>query len=97
MAKKIKKYTTTEIRNLKSRAKELSEALDEDLDQVIASYHEKYIHEKQAEILEQFIKNKKREQAEREEVSKKAKANAGSSEEWTEEELEELNNSTTSE
>ena len=50
MAKKIKKYTTTEIRNLKSRAKELSEALDEDLDQVIASYHEKYIHEKQAEI-----------------------------------------------
>lgn len=96
MAKKIKKYTTTEIRNLKSRAKELSEALDEDLDQVIASYHEKYIHEKQAEILEQFIKNKKREQAERE-VNKKAKAKAGSSEEWTEEELEELNNSTTSE
>jgi len=96
MAKKIKKYTTTEIRNLKNRAKELSEALDEDLDQVIASYHEKYINEKQAEILEQFIKNKKREQAERE-VSKKAKANAGSSEEWTEEELEELNNTTTSE
>ncbi|MGV8957997.1 hypothetical protein [Lactococcus lactis] len=95
MAKKIKKYTTTEIRNLKSRAKELSEALNEDLDQVIASYHEKYIHEKQAEILEQFIKNKKREQAERE-VSKKPKAIAGSSEEWTEEELEELNNSTTS-
>ena len=42
------------------------------------------------------MNNKKREQAERE-VSKKAKANAGSSEEWTEEELEELNNSTTSE
>lgn len=96
MAKKIKKYTTTEIRNLKNRAKELSEALDEDLEQVIASYHEKYIHEKQAEILDQFIKNKKREQAERE-VRKKAKANAGSSEEWTEEELEELNNSTASE
>lgn len=96
MAKKIKKYTATEIRNLKSRAKELSEALDEDLDQVIASYHEKYIHDKQAEILEQFIINKKREQAERE-VSKKTKANAGSSEEWTEEELEELNDSTTPE
>ena len=96
MAKKIKKYTTTEIRNLKSRAKELSEALGEDLDQVIASYHEKYIHYKQAEILEQFIINKKREQAERE-VSKKTKANAGSSEEWTEEEVEELNDSTTPE
>lgn len=69
---KRKKYKATEITELSRRFKEVAEVFDEDPKQVMAHYQARYIAEKQKQVFDEMIAEKRKKLAERQQREQQA-------------------------
>lgn len=73
-----KKYKTTEITELSRRFKEVAEAFDEDPKEVMAHYQARYIAEKQKQVFDEMIAEKRKKKLLLERQQREPHSNSGS-------------------